>query len=606
MRSVVVTAVCLLGSLLLAGCDRRVIIVPPAQSGAGSGGQTGQPVPAEVAAPVSVPVAVPETAIRFEDATAGSGIAFLHHADRSEQRLMPEIMGSGVLLADFNRDGACDVLVVDGGSVRSVVRPSGQGNRLFLNDGDGTFTDTTGAWMVASRGYGMGGTVGDFDNDGWPDVLLTTFGGGDQLLRNTGSRFEDITAAAGPPADGRWSTGAAALDFDNDGWLDLYLVRYVEYDPETALPARVNGVHVYSTPLLHSGIPDLLLRNEGGGRLAKFSGLPGAESDPSPTDWKGLAVGAADLDLNGRMDVYVANDSCRNLMFIHSTPGPFEETARLSGTAYGDTGKEEAGMGVDFGDVNGDGKLDIVCTNFQGEPANLYCQTGPLFFVDRTDALGTGSTTRARMKWGCKFLDADNDGDDDLLVANGHLYDQIETMATGIKFGQPNSLFENRDGRLVDVSTGAGTALQDAQVSRGLAVADFNHDGRLDYCVSNNAGTLQLARNATEPAGNFVSLWLEGVVSNRSAIGTRLRAKVGDRTILRQVFGGTSYLSAHDLRVHFGLGAAEVIDELVIEWPSGQTQTFSGLQVNRHYHLLEGGQPEVYEPGKGVLVPRPR
>ena len=570
-----------------------------------------------VASKGSAESVLPASSIRFIDATETSKIAFLHEPHRTKNRWMPEIMGSGLLLADFNRDGACDALIVNSGIVGEATRPAGSENRLFLNDGYGVFRDVTAEWGLPSRAYGMGGAVGDIDNDGWPDVFLTTFGGGDQLLRNTGAGFEDITARAGIASDGKWSSSAAFFDCELDGDLDLYVTRYVEYNPETALKTFFNNVHVYSTPLLFSGVPDNLWINNGDGTFTDNSealieacrGVSVGSSeelqpDQPQNEWKGLAVGVCDIDNNGLPDIYVANDTTGNLLFVNQGNGQFTESARLAGVAYGDTGTEQAGMGVDFSDFNDDGKLGIVCSNFQGEPANLFFQSGPMFFVDRTDTHGVGQATRSRLQWGVKIVDFDNDGDGDMVMANGHLYDQVETMLTGVTFGQPNSLFENQGkGRFRDISESAGPALSDKQSSRGLAVADINSDGRLDFLVSNNGGTLQVAINETEQPGSFVSLWLEGAQSNRSATGAKITARTGERTIRQQIYGGTSYLSASDTKVHFGLAEFKVIDELTVHWPSGTNQTFRDIQVGRFYHLTEFGEPVSYVPGKAVFPP---
>jgi enediyne biosynthesis protein E4 len=544
------------------------------------------------------------TAIRFVDQTRESGVEFAHRADRTARRLMPEIMGSGVLVGDFNRDGAPDLVLINGGHVENPIRPPDSQNRIFLNDGQGKFRDVTAEWGLLSTGYGMGGAVGDYDNDGCPDLYLTTWGGGDRLLRNTGTGFQDATGTAGLATDSSWKSSAAFFDANNDGWLDLYVVRYVVYDPATALQSFFMNEPVYSTPLLFAGLPDQLWINRGDGTFQLKSDLPDSSRESYEGDWKGLAVGTSDLNQDGKQDIYVANDSCRNLLFINQGNAVFDEVGRLNGVAYGDSGKEQAGMGVDFADVDSDGKLDIVCTNFQGEPANLYCQTKDTFFVDRTDSRGIGSSTRNRLQWGCKFLDADNDGDQDLVIANGHLYDQIESLVTGATFGQPNSLFENDGkGQFTDVSKFAGTALQDASVSRGLAIADLNNDGMVDFVVNNNNGMAQIAINQSNEPGNFASFWLEGCESNRSAIGTRLTAKSGDREITREIFGGTSYLSAHDMRVHFGLGDAGKIASLEVSWPSGKVQSFTDIEANQFYFLKEGGTLSVYQPGLEIRSP---
>ncbi len=573
-----------------------------------------------------------ETRLRFREATAESGIEFRHQPHRSAERYLPEIMGAGVLVGDFNMDGASDLILVNGGSVTDVPnRPADSANRLYINDGNGKFSDQTEAWKLSGKAFGMGGAVGDYDNDGWPDVFLTSYGGGDQLWRNRGDHFEDVTAESGIEPDEFWSTSAGFFDMDRDGDLDLYIVRYVDYTPEIAIKAYFNKVHVYATPLLYQGISDRLLRNNGDGTFSDVSatnlfvnGRPLSElghSGEAADEWpspdaatadtqsattavrdinacKGLALAISDIDNDGDPDLYIANDSTRNFLLINRGDGIFDEQGIASGVAYGETGREEAGMGIDFSDVNDDGYLDIACGNFQSEPTNIYCQTGGLFFVDRTDQIGVGGSSRFRLKFGIEFFDADNDGDEELLVATGHIFDQVDQFMHDVTFAQKNNLYERvGPGEFVDVGDVAGDALQDAQVSRGLASSDFDGDGRLDFVVANNGGTPQIARNETPDAGSFVSLWLEGKNTNRSAIGSVVRATVGGRTMRRDVVSAISYLSAGDLRVHLGLGDANAVDDLEIRWASGEIQKIETLAAGKFYRIVEGEQAEPYIPG---------
>jgi hypothetical protein len=540
---------------------------------------------------------------------------------------MPEIIGSGVLIADWNRDGAPDLVLINGGSVANAAdRPKEALNRLYLNDGRGAFTDATEAWGLGSPGYGMGGAAGDYDNDGWTDLYLTTWGGHDRLLRNTGQGFTDVTEASRIAPEPSWSSSAGFFDADNDGDLDLYVVRYVDFTLENAVKCFFNQVHIYCTPLLYKGVRDRLLQNNGDGTFSDVSdeallfARPARESasagghEPESANapegvfdsaaWKGLALGLGDIDGDGDGDVYVANDTSRNLLFINRGNGVFDEGGRMAGVAYGENGAEQAGMGVDFGDVDGDERWDIACANFQGEPTNVYCQVEPLFFVDRADAVGVGPPSRLRLKFGIDFFDADNDGDEDLLVANGHIYDQVETFLHGVTFAQPNTLYEFLDrGVFVDVTEHAGPALADCQVSRGLATADLNSDGLLEYVVSNNGGTAQVAVNQTSAPGNFISLWLEGRRCNRSAIGAKVIVAAGPRQMLREVFGSASFLSAHDLRVHVGLADRASADEVMIIWPGGRRQSLGRLAANVFYHVVEGLPPQPYAPGAAVIPP---
>lgn len=540
----------------------------------------------------------PSTSLRFEDGTRASGIDFHHAPNRSPLRLMPEVLGSGVVLADFNRDGAVDVLLVNSGQLGAPARPTAAENRLYINDGKGRFRDATGEWGLPSPGYGMGAAAGDFDNDGWTDVFLTTFEGPDTLLRNEHGRFVDVTRQAGIVQDGRWSTSAGFFDLEGDGDLDLWVVRYVRYDRRDALPCFKSGVRVYCTPLVFEGLPARLLRNNGNGTFTDVSAT--LRAPPG----KGLALVIGDIDQDGDPDVFVANDSTPNHLWLNEGAGRLRETAMMAGVALSEMGSELAGMGADMSDVDGDGRLDLAVTNFQGETTSIDLQGEGGLFQEVSDAIGVGQTARARLKFGIDFFDADNDGDEDLLVANGHIEDNVAVLTRNVGFEQQNTLYEHLEGgRFRDVSDLAGPALQDKQVSRGLATGDLNGDGLLDFVVTNNGGSAQVGINACPRPGRFVSLWLEGGKANRSAIGARVVARVGGRTLVRQVHGASSYLSMNDPRVHLGLGSAAAIDELTIYWPGSAPQVLRGLQAGRHYRVVEGQPPVPYEPGKGVIAP---
>ena len=533
-----------------------------------------------------------DTKIRFTDATQSSGVRFQHVPTRTADKWMPETMGSGVVAADFDRDGAPDIVLINSGAVWNPQRPDAAANRLFLNDGRGKFTDKTIAWKLPSVGYGMGAAAGDFDNDGWLDLFLTSFDGDNQLLKNTGNGFEDVTAASGINSDGKWATSAGFSDLDSDGDLDLFIVRYVEYDKDSPKAFR-NRILVYATPVAFDAAPDQLWRNDGNGKFTDVT----EQSGIADTTGKGLALTLGDIDADGDMDAYVANDTTPNSLWINDGKGNFKDVAPLAGVAFSEVGKEEGSMGADFSDTDDNGLLDIVVANFQGENASIYSQSQSLLFSEISDAVGVGQSSRTRLKFGVDFFDADNDGDEDLLIANGHIEDNIEQNSTTVTFAQQNSLFENIGaGKFVDISNSAGNALLDKQVSRGLATADFDGDGDLDFVISNNGGTAQIGFNESAEKGNFVVLWLEGA-RNKSAIGARLVATVGGRTIQRQVMGSQSYLSMSDLRVHFGLGKAEQIDELTIYWPGGNKQGIASIDAGKFYFIREDELPMEFVPG---------
>ena len=360
--------------------------------------------------------------IRFDDATKKCGIDFSHIPTRTENKFLPEIMGSGVAIVDVNRDGAPDVVLVNSGSLNSKERTAEARNRLYINDGKGNFTDQTDVWKLNSIGYGMGVAAGDFDGDGWTDLFFTSYEGNDRLLRNTGKSFEDVTDKAGIKSDGKWSTSAGFFDFDNDGDLDLYVVRYVNFTLENNRKTYHNKLLVYPTPIYYDAYPDRLWRNNGNGTFTDISEQVGLTAAPR----KGLALAIGDIDLDGDQDVYVANDSNANQLWINDGKGKLKDVAQLAGCAYSETGKEEGSMGADFSDTNNDGLSDIAVTNFQDESTSIYRQTQPLLFREMSDAVGIGQAARARLKFGVDFFDADNDGDEDLLVANGHIEDNIE------------------------------------------------------------------------------------------------------------------------------------------------------------------------------------
>ncbi|MGB7203259.1 MAG: CRTAC1 family protein [Pyrinomonadaceae bacterium] len=535
----------------------------------------------------------PQAKIKFEDVTKRSGIKFLHVPTRSEKKLMPEVIGSGVALADINRDGAPDVILVNSGVVGGV-RPENARTRLYINNGKGNFTDRTDEWKLSSVGYGMGVTVGDFDNDGWPDVFLTSFDGNNRLLKNSGKDFEDVTERSGIAADGKWATSAGFFDLENDGDLDLFVARYVNFPTENPPNSYHNKLLIYPTPILFSAVSDQLWINDGSGKFADGSHSAGIDKKPM----KGLAMAIGDIDADGDTDIYVANDTSPNQLWINDGKGTLKDVAQISGSAYSEVGREQANMGADFSDFDGNGLLDIADTTFQTEATAMYRQREPMLFEDVSDVVGVGTSSRARLKFGIDFFDSDNDGDEDLMVANGHIEDNIEQNSDSVTFAQQNSLYENLGGKFADISNGAGNALLDKQVSRGLATGDLDGDGALDFVVTNNGGTAQIGFNTSAEKGNFVVLWLDGDKANRSAIGTRVVARIGDKMIERQVMGSQSFLSVSDFRIHFGLASAAKIDELTIFWPGGTQQTIKDLAGGKFYYVRQGKETITFIPGE--------
>ncbi|MCO4770626.1 MAG: CRTAC1 family protein [Deltaproteobacteria bacterium] len=534
--------------------------------------------------------------LEFEDVATASGLTWSHHGGRNAAKWLPETMGGGVALLDANRDGAVDVLVVESGSLVGARSPDG-GTRLYLGDGRGSFEDVTAAWGLTTEGFGMGVAAGDIDGDGWTDVYLTSFAGGDRLLRNDGgTRFVDVTASWGIAPEG-WSTSAAFLDMDGDGDLDLYVTRYIDYSLTSALKCWFRKTHIYCTPALYDASPDRLYRNDGN-TFTDVSEASGIASHRA----KGLALSTGDLDKDGDVDIYVANDISRNLMLMNDGAGQFEEEGLLAGVAYSELGREEASMGVSITDANADGHWDLAVTNFQAEPTGLYMGRGQAQFREQSDRLGIGATSRARLSFGIEFFDADNDGDDELVTANGHITDNVADYKDGVVSDQLNSLYLNDGGQFTDVSAESGTAFATRGVSRGLATGDLDSDGGVDLVIVNNEGPLVVAANRTKERGHWLSLWLEGVTSNRSAIGAVVTARIGEAVLVREVRGGSSYLAVSDRRVHLGLGDATNAS-LSVRWPDGSEQEFEGVASDRHLRLVQGGELVPYTPGKEQIAP---
>lgn len=541
--------------------------------------------------------AVIEGPIQFHDEALERGIEFVHVANRTPERWIPEVMGAGVAVADFNRDGAPDIYLVGGGSIGQAKRPAAARDRLYLNDGRGRFEDVSQAWKVEGVDYGMGVACGDYDNDGWTDLLLTGFGGGERLLRNTGDGFEDVTSGAGLDHGDTWGMSAGFFDADGDGDLDIYVVRYVEFDLDTATRCWNRARPIICSPRMFDPVADTLWINNGDGTFRDGSIASGIGADSG----KGLALALGDLDWDGDVDIYVANDTTRNKLYRNDGKAVFKDVAAISGVAYSETGAAEAGMGADFSDVDGNGTQDIVCSNFQNETTNVYLQGARGAYRDKSFAMGVGATARQRLSFGLDFFDVDNDGDEDLFVANGHVEDNIALVSASATFAQQDSLYLlDGDRRFEDISDVAGVDLRRKDVSRAVATADFDGDGLLDLAVTTNGGPLRLLMNRSElGSSGSIILWLEGTQSNRSAIGARIETA----TLRREVRGASSYLAQCDSRIHIGLGGETSIPRMRVLWPSGVVQEIEDLEAGT-YHLVEGQAPSSFVPGDAVIAPK--
>ena len=522
----------------------------------------------------------------FIDTTDTAGLTFVHTDGRSGLRLFNEFLGSGGGFFDYDNDGDLDIYFVNGAIQTDNPSNHAQPNTLYRNNGDGTFTDVTEEAGVGSTAYGTGATVADYDNDGDLDLYVTNFGE-DQLYQNNGDgTFTDVTTHTGV-GNPNWGTSCAFADVDNDGHLDLYVANYAAYTPENDIRCEERGVHVYCGPHAYPAVHDTFYKNNGNGTFTDMSNLF-RSSDLHPQH--GLGVTFGDYDTDGDIDLYVANDQDPNFLFQNNGNGNFLEVALFSGVCYNDMGKEEAGMGTDFGDYNNDGRLDLTVSNYQTETNTVYHNHDGTFFTDNTITSGIAEVTHGYLGWGIRFFDYDNDGHQDIFVANGHLMDNITVLEKHVRYPQRNLLFRNGgDGTFVNVTSEIdGLALE--KVSRGAAVGDYDNDGDLDILVTNCNQRPDLLQNVVGNQNNWIQIQVVGQKSNRSGIGARIKIVTETHIQYREVQSGGSYLSFHDLRTHFGVGKAEQIESLEIRWTSGHIDRETHLPVNRRFIAIEASE----------------
>ena len=544
----------------------------------------------ETAPPTLLQHAAPAaSSLRFVEVASAVGLTWQHENGRSSQRYFPETMGGGGAFFDYDGDGDLDVYAVNGAFIAADPQDAAPVNSLFRNDGQHFVPVAAG---VAHPGVGMGVAAADYDRDGDLDLYLTNFGP-NALFRNDDGHFAEIGRQTGV-ADARWGTSCAFADYDRDGDLDLYVANYVAYDPAAARADQVPYMADYESyggqapvgyphPNNFQGQADLLYRNDGAGHFADVSTVAGI----ADASGKGLGVVFGDYDSDGWPDIYVANDAVRNFLYHNSQDGTFAERAGLAGVAYGQDGQMEAGMGVDWGDYNGDGVLDLTVTNFQAEPNALYRGEGGFFSV-ATFAAGMGLPSLPFLGFGTQFFDPDLDGDLDLFAANGHVLDNVRDIDQSTSYKQHNLLFRNDGGRFAEVSAAAGPGFSLKRVSRGSATGDYDGDGDPDLLVFNSGQPLSLLRNDQGDANHWITIRLAGTNGNPNGIGTRLTATSGDLVQTRELRGSRSYLSQSQLRICLGLGKRPQLDALAVRWPSGRVEHFGPFAANQAIALVEG------------------
>ena len=527
---------------------------------------------------------------QLEDVTQKAGIHFTHDS-APEARYIIESMSGGVLLLDYDRDGWLDIYFTNSPSAEDAVQGKKARGALYHNNRDGTFTDVTDKAGVGTPCMAQGGSVTDFNNDGWPDIYVTCFGE-NVLYRNNGDgTFTNVAKQAGV-ADGRWSTGSAWADYDNDGFVDLMVTNYADIDLQhlptfgSGATCRYMGVDVQCGPRGLKGAGDSLFHNNGDGTFTDVSKQAGVDD---PSGYYGLTAIWADFNNVGRPDIYVANDSMTAFLYQNQGNGKFKDIGMESGAALGDDGHEQAEMGIAIGDYNHTGRPSMAITDFALDNTPLYRNDGKWNFEDVSYASGMGLASVPLVKWGIAFVDLDNDGWLDLITVTGHVYPQADRFVSGAKYREPKIVQYNQgDGTFCDASEQSGPAIVEPRVSRGLAVGDLFNDGNVDVVVEDLTGSPMILRNPGVPGRHWVSFELAGTKSNRLAIGARLKLVAGGMTQTEEIHSGISYLSQSDLRVHFGLGSATRIDSLEIRWPSGRVETLTNLDGDKFYSILEG------------------
>ena len=531
-------------------------------------------------------VAAASPAYPFEEVPAeGSGIRWIHTAGKSAEKYLPETTGAGCAFLDYDNDGWMDIYLVNSGKCDFYNPDPPLRNALYRNNRDGTFTDVTQKAGVAGGGYGQGVAVGDYDADGFPDLYITQYGRSILFHNNGDGTFTDVTDKAGVAAPG-WSSSAVWFDYDNDGRLDLFVCQFVEFSKAKNLPCiAYNNKPGYCVPRFYQPAPSWLFHNNGDGTFTDVSKSSGIGQHLG----KAWGAVAADVNNDGYMDIFVSNDTTANFLFMNRGHGKFEEIGALAGVAFGETGRTRSGMGVDAVDFNQNGWVDLFVANIDHEKYAFYRNNHDETFDDQAGSTGIGAATRLMSGWGLKFFDYDNDGNLDLLLANGNPDDLIETIQKDVTYREPMLLFHGDGKTLRNVSAQSGPLFSRNLSARGLALGDFDNDGALDVLVSVNDTAPVLLRNTAAKGNHWLGIKFIGTKSNRDAVGVRVAYKAGDLMRRRVKVGGGSYLSSHDPRMVLGLGEQTKIDWLEVKWPepSGKTERFTALPIDRYITHVE-------------------
>jgi hypothetical protein len=556
---------------------------------------------------LSVSLSAPQ--VSFVDVTHAAGIDFHLTCGSREKRYIMDSMCGGIAVFDYDNDGWMDIFLVNGSTLEDLQNKKCNPSKLYHNNHDGTFTDVTAKSGLTHCGWGFGVAVGDYDNDGWEDLYITYLDGAVLYHNNGDGTFTDVTAKAGVGNAGRWGTSAAFGDYDNDGFLDLYVANYVDLDlkhlPEFGQGpfCQYRGIPVSCGPRGLKGGRDRLYHNNGDGTFTDVTEKLNIDTD----SYYGLGVLWLDYDLDGCEDLYVANDSSPSLLYRGDCKGGFTEVGVQAGVAYSADGREQAGMGIDSADYDHDGWPDLAKANFSDDTNNLYHNDHDGEFTDLAGPANFGQVSLPFLGFGLKFLDFDNDGWKDVFVANGHVNPQVDGHAFGVTYAERPLLFRNlKNGKFEEIGKRAGVALARRYVARGAATADFFNDGREDLLVSVLDGSPLLLRNETAKRGHWLRIKTVGTHSNRDGFGARVEVRTGGLRQSEEVRANSSFESASDPRLHFGLGAAAQVDSIVIHWPSGKVDTLGPENADQELVIQEGGVVTKRVYSEPTSLPHPK
>jgi enediyne biosynthesis protein E4 len=548
-----------------------------------------QPLPSQTAAQKA---AGGSSIANFVDIAEKAGLTAVNiFGGVDTKKYIIETTGTGVAIFDYDNDGWPDIFVVNGTTIQGFLSDQAPTNHLYHNNHDGTFTDVTARTGLVATGWGQGVCVGDYDNDGWEDLYVTYYGK-NRLYHNDHGVFTEVAEKVGVAGSGKdWGSGCAFVDYNRDGRLDLFVANYVNFNLATApVPGGGSscvwkGVPVMCGPRGLPGAKNLLYENRGDGTFADVTSK--AHIDRTSGKY-GMSVSTFDFDDDGWPDIYVASDSAPSILYHNNHDGSFTDVAVMAGVAFNEDGREQAGMGTTIADYNSDGRLDIFKTNFSDDTPTLYRNDGDGVFSDVTFAAGLGQHTQY-LGWGTMFLDFDNDGWPDLILANGHVYPEVDKFHLGSGYQEPRLLYHNNgNATFTDISPTAGAGINATSSARGLAVGDLWNDGQLSVVINNVYAKPSLLVNMVHSGNHWIAFKTMGTRSNRDGIGARITVTIGKRTLVDEVRSGSSYISQNDLRVHFGLGSATKVDAVQVRWPCGLVEHFENLSIDAIHALKEG------------------